>query len=271
MKSVVMRGDFMGDRTGKKWSREETILAFELYCRTPFAKISKTNKEIIKLANLLGRTPSSFGLKMANLAHYDPEIQKRKLSGMTHGSKLDAEICAEFAGNWEELSLEAVKILANKKGTTVEEILEIESEFANIPAGEYRESRMKQRVGQYFFRLAILNSYSNRCCITGMNEPRLLVASHIKPWNVSDEKTERTNPQNGLCLNALHDKAFDRGLITINSNYEIIISSQLKNTNMDQDTKGWFMKYDHREIIKPDKFLPDPKFIEYHNDVIFQR
>ena len=40
---------------------------------------------------------------------------------------------------------------------------------------------------------------------------------------------------------------------------------------MDQDTKDWFMKYDHREIIKPDKFLPDPKFMEYHNDVIFQR
>ena len=66
----------MEDRTGKKWSREETILAFELYCRTPFAKISKTNKDIINLAKLLERTPSSVGLKMANLAHYDPEIQK---------------------------------------------------------------------------------------------------------------------------------------------------------------------------------------------------
>ena len=61
------------------------------------------------------------------------------------------------------------------------------------------------------------------------------------------------------------------GGITINSNYEIIISSQLQNTNMDQDTKDWFMKYDHREIIKPHKFLPDPEFIEYHNDIIFQR
>ena len=92
-------------RNGKKWSREETILAFELYCRTPFAKIAKTNKDIINLANLLGRTPSSVGLKMANLAHYDPEIQKQNLSGMAHGSKLDAVVFAEFAGNWEALSL----------------------------------------------------------------------------------------------------------------------------------------------------------------------
>ena len=114
-------------------------MAFELYCRTPFAKISKTNKEIINLANLLGRTPSSIGLKMANLAHYDPEIQKRNLSGMAHRSKLDAEICAEFAGNWEALSLEAEEILASKQGVSVEKMLGIESEFENIPVGEYRE------------------------------------------------------------------------------------------------------------------------------------
>lgn len=103
------------------------------------------------------------------------------------------------------------------------------------------------------------------------DEAQLLIASHIKPWNVSDEKTERTNPQNGLCLNALHDKAFDKGLITINNKYEIIISKQMKNIEMDQATKDWFMKYDHKEIIKPDKFFPDPQFIEYHNDVIFQK
>ena len=75
-----------------------------------------------------------------------------------------------------------------------------------------------------------------------------------KPWNVSDEKTERTNPQNGLCLNVLHDKAFDKGLIIINNKYEIIISKQMKNTEMDQSTKDWFMKCDHKEIIKSDKF-----------------
>ena len=80
------------DRTGMKWSREETILAFDLYCRTPFKKITKTNKDIIELAKLLGRTPSSVGLKMANLAHFDPEIQKKNLSGMAHGSKLDEQI-----------------------------------------------------------------------------------------------------------------------------------------------------------------------------------
>lgn len=97
----------MENRNGKKWSREETILAYELYCRTPFSKIAKSNKEIIALAELLGRTPSSVGLKMANLAHYDPEIQKKNLAGMAHGSRLDKQICEEFAEDWEKLSFEA--------------------------------------------------------------------------------------------------------------------------------------------------------------------
>lgn len=78
----------MKNRNGVKWSREETILAFDLYCRTPFGKISQNNPAIIELANLLGRTPGSVGLKMHNLAHYDPELQKRNVMAMSHGSKL---------------------------------------------------------------------------------------------------------------------------------------------------------------------------------------
>ena len=70
------------ERMGIKWSREETILAFDLYCRTPFRKISQGNPEIIELAQLLGRTPGAVGLKMHNLAHYDPELQKRNITAM---------------------------------------------------------------------------------------------------------------------------------------------------------------------------------------------
>ena len=262
----------MENRTGQKWSREETILAFELYCRTPFSKITKTNKDIIELAKLLGRSPSSVGLKMANLAHFDPEIQRRNLSGMAHGSKLDKDICEEFANDWEALYLESQRILANKKKVPFEEMIDlcIESEWVLWPKGEYYDAQVKLRMGQYFFRIVVLNAYSNKCCVTGLKDPQLLIASHINPWRVSDIRTERTNPHNGLCLNALHDKAFDRGLITLSKNYEMIISSKLKNVEMDNDTRKWFMQYEHQKINLPDKFIPDKKFIEYHNDMIFQ-
>ena len=256
------------DNRGKKWSREETILAFDLYCRTPFSKISKSNKDIIELAGLLGRTPSSVGLKMANLAHFDPELRERNVSGMSHGSKLDEEIFREFANNWEELSYIAQKILAEKKHVTIEEMIDY-IDIETIPEGGYRLQLVKTRIAQTFFRVSVLSAYNNKCCVTGLTRPELLIASHIKPWKVSDARTERTNPQNGLCLNPLHDKAFDRGLITIDSNYNIIISDKLQKSEMDDETKSWIKFYDHKQIILPERFLPGKDFIEYHNDVIF--
>lgn len=265
----MIEGDGFMNKYRTKWTREETILAFDLYCRMPFSKISKTNKEIIELAGLIGRTPSSVGLKMSNLAHFDPELRSRNISGMAHGSKLDEEIWNEFSNNWEELSYQAQKILAEKKKTSVGKLIEF-TEIENIPAGEYREQLMRTRVGQYFFRMSVLSAYTNKCCVTGLARPELLIASHIKPWKESNVQTERTNPSNGLCLNALHDKAFDRGLITIDFNYNIIVSNKLQNSEMDDETKAWIEYYDHKQIALPERFLPGKGFIEYHNDVIFQ-
>mgnify|MGYP000817520861 FL=1 len=100
--------------------------------------------------------------------------------------------------------------------------------------------------------------------------PALLVASHIKPWAVSDPKTERTNPCNGLCLNALHDKAFDRGLITVLPDYTVRVSKELKKTGPDSETE-WLLSCDKQKITLPEKFLPAREFLEYHNDMIFEK
>lgn len=260
----------MADRYREKWSREETILAYDLYCRTPFAQIHKANKDIVALAELIGRTPSSVGLKMANLAHFDPELRSRNVSGMSNASKLDREIFEEFASDWEELSYQAQIIKADYIGTTVSELnKEFDIQIDMLPEGSDVVSETKRRVGQYFFRTSVLAAYGNSCCITGLKSPELLIASHIKPWKSSDAKTERTNPRNGLCLNALHDKAFDRGLLTVDKDFKIIISNHLKEVYMDSDTREWFMSYDKKGISLPDKFCPDKEFIQYHNDVVF--
>ena len=107
-----------GDRTNPNWSREETILAFDLYCRTPFGKIGKKNPDIIELAGLIGRTPGSVALKMHNLAHHDPVLQQRNITALSHGSKLDKQIFEEFSKDWAGLSYQAQVIRAkmqNKK------------------------------------------------------------------------------------------------------------------------------------------------------------
>ncbi|MBR6150215.1 MAG: HNH endonuclease [Lachnospiraceae bacterium] len=259
----------MAEKFNVKWSREETIVAYDLYCRIAFSKISKTNKDVIALAEILGRTPSSVGLKMANLAHYDPALKEKNIKGMANASKLDKEVVEEFYNDWTSLSYLAKEILANYKHVSVEDLI-TDIHINGLPSGIDIERSIKTRVGQQFFRSTILTAYNNACCITGIRQQELLIASHIKPWRDSNEKTERTNPMNGLCLNALHDKAFDRGLITIDKNYRIILSKRLKDVYMDENTRNWFNSYENQKITMPDKFIPGREFIEYHNDMIFQ-
>ena len=254
---------------GEKWTRDETILAFDLYCRMPFAKISSKNKDIIELANLLGRTPGSVGLKMANLAHWDPELSARKITGLAHGSKLDKDVVDEFINDWEELAYQARLILAKYKKTNVSDIFK-ELEVDGFPEGKEKFAITKVRIGQNFFRTSVLSAYNYRCCVTGLQMPDLLIASYIKPWKECNAKTERTNPKNGLCLNALHELAFSNGLLTIDyRNYKIVLSSKLKDAPMDEASKIWLSSYDNREIELPKKFIPGKEFLEYHNDVLF--
>lgn len=258
----------MNEKKGQKWSREETILAFELYCRTSFGKIGSSNPEIIKLSKLIGRSPSAVSLKMSNLAHFDPVLQARDIKGMSHGSKLDEDIFNEFYQDLENLVYTAQNIIdQNYHASLLED--DLLNDFNTLPPGRDREQMVKARIGQYAFRLAVLNSYNNKCCITGLSVPNMLIASHIKPWKVSDEKTERTNPCNGVCLNAFHDRAFDKGLITIDKDFKIIVSSSLKKASMDDNTKKWLFSYSGEKIILPEKFIPSKEFLEYHNDVIF--
>ena len=111
----------------------------------------------------------------------------------------------------------------------------------------------------------ILATYNNTCCITGINNPDLLIASHIVPWS-KDEKN-RLNPTNGLCLNALHDKAFDKGLITISAkDYTIRVSSKLKSKKAVLCITDNFINFDGIQINLPDKFLPSIQQLKIHND-----
>jgi len=257
-----------GDRYGQKWSEEETILAFYLYCQIPFSKVTKTNPDIIRLANLLGRTPSSVGLKLSNLAHFDPELQNRNISGMGHASRLDEEIAQRFINNWEELTFAAKQIEASLLGTSVEQL--VPATAVDLPVGSTVSQTIQARVNQQFFRDAVLSSYQNCCCITGIAIPSLLIASHIKPWAKSNPRTERTNPSNGLCLNGLHDRAFDQGLITVLPDFTVRVSSKLRDCpGIDDAGIQWLIQCNGQEIRKPDRFLPSRDFLEYHNDVVF--
>lgn len=199
------------------WSYNETLLAFNLYCKTSFGRIHYRNPDIINLAEIIGRTPSSVAMKMANLASFDPELQKRGIKGLSNSSKIEREIWNNFNKNGTALIIQANELLKTYKSnsslifTKINE--PVEENLDELPKGYNLETITTRRLGQDFFRHSVLASYNHRCCITGINVQQFLVASHIKPWIVSDDITEKTNPRNGLCLNSLHDKAFDCSFI----------------------------------------------------------
>ncbi len=89
-----------------------------------------------------------------------------------------------------------------------------------------REYLQKARIGQGDFRNKLLNLFSSKCPVTGIENPDLLIASHIKPWNTCTNK-ERLEPNNGILLSALLDRLFDKGLITFDSNGSIVGSKTL--------------------------------------------
>ncbi len=249
------------------WTREELIVAFNLYCKTPFGKIHNRNPEIISLAKILGRTPSAVSWKLANFARLDPSLQDRNITGASHGSKLDIEVWNEFNHDWEKLGFESERLLAETTGRKVETITDIET-FDLPKAGKERDAVVKIRVNQSFFRKAVLASYDFKCCITGLGIPELLNASHIVPW--SKDEVNRVNPRNGLCLNAIHDRAFDRGLLTITPEFKVKISKSIKHNDADGALQDFLFRYDGSGIKMPTRFLPDANFLKYHNKSIFR-
>ncbi|MBF9254726.1 HNH endonuclease [Pontibacter sp. 172403-2] len=249
------------------WTREELILAINLYCRLSFGKLHRNTSEVIHLAQLIGRTPSSVAYKLVNFASLDPSLQARGIKGAQNTSKLDKEIWNEFYLNWDKLPYESEKLRASFEHTTIEVINNIDE--AELPReGKTREQMVKVRVNQNFFRRTILAAYNYTCCITGLQNASLLIAGHIKPWGI--DESNRLNPRNGIAINALHDKAFETGLLTITPDYKIRISPSLKEQKKSIETmREYFFKYDKKEIILPSKFLPDREFLEYHNNERF--
>ncbi len=250
------------------WTREELILALNLYLKLSFGKLHSRTPEIIHLANILGRTPSSIAMRLNNFASVDPYHQQRGIGGLPGGRKQVEPIWNEFINNKEDLLFESERILATKENVT------IENKFSKVLTGiedlkgETKLREVKTRVNQNVFRQIVLANYSGKCAITGIMIPELLVASHIIPWAKNEQ--ERLNPQNGIAINGLHDRAFEVGYITITPEYKIKISSILKKQNKEGNIQNFFLLYDNQPIILPSRFLPDKVFLQYHNDVKFQ-
>lgn len=256
----------MATNRNRLWTRDELIIAFNLYCKIPFGKIDQSNPVVIALANVLGRTPASLAWKLANFARLDPALQARGIKGASHGSKGEVEVWEEFNNNWDSLAFESERLLANLTHQSVEEMNDLNED--ELPKeGLEREQLVRVRVNQRFFRSTVLTSYESRCCITGLAIPTLLAASHIAPW--AKNPNNRMNPRNGLCLNLLHHKAFDLGLITITPEFRVRVSASLEASEDDDVNQMLFHQYHNQPARLPRRFLPDAMLLEWHNKTIY--
>jgi putative restriction endonuclease len=244
----------------KPWTRDELLLAINLYCKTQFGRIHIHSPEIIELAKYLGRTPGSVSYKLANFASIDPSLDRK---GAANVSKLDRVVWQEFFADWDKMAFESEQNYLQIKGETA---CFDELSGGLLPEGKDRESVVRSRVNQGFFRKMVLSSYDFCCCITGLPITELLVASHIIPW--AKDSKNRLNPQNGLCLNSLHDKAFDQGFITIDDSYRVLVSDEIN--SLDDKSVKIISAYHKEEINLPRRFRPSQEFLRYHRENVFR-
>ncbi|KKO49473.1 restriction endonuclease [Arsukibacterium sp. MJ3] len=249
--------------TRLSWTRQQSLVAFSLYCRLPFGRFHSRNPEIIQYANLIGRTPSALAMKLSNIASLDPAITSSGRAGLSGASIADNAMWQEMQYDWAAFS---VAIAQAEQVITAASSPAAFNEHGNVTTSKIAE--VKVRLGQQFFRNAVLSAYDQRCCISGLANPKLLVASHIVPWSADEQN--RLNPHNGLALSALHDKAFDLGLITINEDFRVVVSN--KNiSNDDHFFNEAIINFHGKSIRLPDKFSPAAQFLAFHRENIFER
>ena len=261
-----------------KWTREHALIALNLYGKLPFGNFDQTNRMIIEVASKMGRSPSSLAMKLSNLASLDPVQRARGIKGLSGASKQDRDMWNEFHSHINDLGPESEQLLHDlftKDDSREVDFLErdkirLEPQVKPPSGSTERTASVRVRRGQQFFRQTVINSYGVCCCISGINVPRLLVASHIKPWR--DFPEERLNPRNGLCLSSLHDAAFDGGLITLDKKLCLVLGKQLKTYFPQAMLEQSFVPFEGKAIRLPKKIAePDPAFLRHHRDVIFAK
>lgn len=256
-----------------KWTREHTLIALNLYCKIPFSRFTSRNPTIIEVAAKMGRKPSSLSMKLCNFASLDPVHQARGVKGLEGASNQDRVMWKEFHSNLSELGVQSEELLHDlftKDANRDLDFLSRDKVEIVAPSGPTElHATVKVRRGQQFFRQAVLTAYDVRCCISGINVPRLLIASHIKPWGKFP--ADRLNPRNGLCLSTLHDAAFDAGLITLDEKLGVVLSKRLRSFFPQPALEQNFAPFEGQPIRLPEKLAePDGEFLRFHREKIFQ-
>jgi hypothetical protein len=245
------------------WTRSETLAAFHIYLQLPFGQLHRNQPRIVQLSKWIGRTASAVAMKLVNLASLDPQIVASGRRGMGNASKLDKHIWDEFLEANDPIIFEAAASFGHYAAQNgLPPYVDVLDEMPDIEEGKTSLAIVQVRVNQARFRRAILASYNATCCMSGLRVPKLLVASHIVPWSMDTQN--RLNPSNGLCLSALHDRAYDQGLITVLPDFTIRVTEDLRRPELDPFAQTSLAQCQGQAIRLPERFRPAPAFLEAH-------
>jgi putative restriction endonuclease len=259
---------------GRRWTRDELLVALNLYHKLNFGQLHARHPAIIALAKKLGRGANSVAMKLCNFASLDPALKLRGIKGLEGASSLDRQVWNEFHENLNEsvpVSEEALRNLFEVDDNSTIEVLPKEGIRVHRcpPSGPTETMRnVKLRRGQDYFRDAVLNNFGGCCGVTQLAVRELLIASHILPWGTHE--SERLNVRNGLCLSRLHDAAFDQGLITFDESLCLVLSPRLKAELPHRAVAESFGAYAGLPLQLPnDAALPEPAFLAEHREKKF--
>ena len=261
---------------GRRWTRDELLVALNLYGKLLFGQLHARQPAIIALADKLERGSNSVAMKLCNFASLDPALKLRNIKGLEGASALDRTVWNEFHQNLNETVPVSENALRKLFGVDEDSALEVlPKEGIRVrkrpPTGPTETTaNMKVRRGQDYFRDAVLNNFGGRCGVTQLAVRELLIASHILPWGTHD--AERLNVRNGLSLSRLHDAAFDQGLITFDDSLCLVVSPRLKAELPQRAVAENFGAYAGEPLRLPDDAaLPDLAFLSEHRAKKFRK
>ncbi|MDB4925932.1 HNH endonuclease [Mucilaginibacter sp.] len=143
-----------------------------------------------------------------------------------------------------------------------------------LPAAEVNDYAIENakrevniRLKQSVFRQRVMENFNYECCLTGITEGELLIASHIIPW--AHQIEHRLNPGNGLCLSIFYDKLFDKGYFTLDLDWKVQISSRVSECS--EFLQSLLKIIDQKSIAKPLYYPPMEEALIYHTENIFDK
>ncbi len=254
------------DSERDRWTRQQVLAAFYLYLQVKPSEMLSVSPDVSSLADSIKKPARNVAAKLRAFAQLDPVIAQEQSRAMDNITPLDVAVWNEFQKNWTDTAIQAGEafesVVLNYDSAASSGFASAGDATYLYQVGETREAIVQVRKNQHIFRKAILNSYGSACCITGLNNEKLLVASHIVPW--AQDTQNRLNPENGLCLSALHDRAYDQGLITVLPDYSIRVGPDLHKEAGNSFLSDTLLRLHGQKITLPGRFLPAPEFLAWH-------